>query len=161
MTRCKAPIPSVLYWCCGLSRKHFAAPNPKTDLKYLKLKVDLELPSWRKMFLTTKSILTLWRAAAGGHYRSDYSGIKPITTKAQGEYLANYLPYWYSWRFSRWGEQCTDNKAVKKLASSGRCNNLKSWSSLGVPTLHFLFYGQAARDLQNCGKSCFNEEGHQ
>ncbi|HYG01929.1 MAG TPA: methylenetetrahydrofolate reductase, partial [Chryseosolibacter sp.] len=74
----------------GYPEKHFASPNLKTDLKFLKLKVDLgaEYIVTQMFFDNKKYFDFVDKCKAAGINVPIIPGIKPITTKSQ----ANILP---------------------------------------------------------------------
>src|SRR5688572_19846452 len=101
----------------GYPEKHFAAPNLKTDLKYLKLKVDLgaEYIVTQMFFDNQKYIDFVNSCREAGITVPIIPGIKPITTKAQASILATTFHIDMPDDLVDEVEKCVDNKAVKEV----------------------------------------------
>jgi len=142
----QSPNPSN--FCIGVAgypEKHFAAPNLKTDLKYLKLKVDLgaEYIVTQMFFDNDKYIDFVNRCREAGITVPIIPGIKPITTKAQASILPTTFHIDIPDDLADEVEKCSDNKAVKEVGIKWAVQQSKELMKFGVPTLHFYSMGKS------------------
>lgn len=140
------PNPSA--FCIGVAgypEKHFAAPNMKTDLKYLKLKVDLGAEYIvTQMFFDNQKYFDFVKSCREiGITVPIIPGIKPITTKAQASILATTFHIDIPEDLADEVEQCADNKAVKEVGIKWAVQQSKELIKFGVPTLHFYSMGKS------------------
>ncbi|MDZ4715755.1 MAG: methylenetetrahydrofolate reductase [NAD(P)H] [Cytophagales bacterium] len=129
----------------GYPEKHFSAPNLKIDLKYLKQKVDLGAEYIvTQMFFDNKKYIefvTLCREA--GIQVPIIPGIKPITTKSQGNILPRIFHIDLPEELADEVEKCVDNAAVKQVGIEWAVKQSKELIKFGVPTLHFYSMGKS------------------
>ena len=129
----------------GYPEKHFAAPNLKTDLKYLKLKVDLgaEYIVTQMFFDNKKYFDFVDRCREAGINVPIIPGIKPITTKAQSSILPTIFYIDLPEELADEVEKCNDNTAVKQVGIEWAVKQSKELMKKGVPTLHFYSMGKS------------------
>ena len=129
----------------GYPEKHFASPNLKTDLKYLKLKVDLGAEYIvTQMFFDNQKYLEFVNACRdAGIQVPIIPGIKPITTKSQASILPTTFHIDIPEELSDAVEKCADNKAVKEVGIEWAVQQSKELIKHGVPTLHFYSMGKS------------------
>lgn len=129
----------------GYPEKHFAAPNLKTDLKYLKLKVDqgAEYIVTQMFFDNKKYFDFVHRCREVGITVPIIPGIKPVTTKAQSSILPTIFYIDIPEELEDEIEKCKDNVAVKELGIEWAVKQSKELMKKGVPTLHFYSMGKS------------------
>ena len=129
----------------GYPEKHFAAPNLKTDLKYLKQKVDLGAQYIvTQMFFDNKKYFDFVdRCREAGIHVPIIPGIKPLTTKAQSSILPTIFFIDIPEELEDEIEKCKDNAAVKELGIEWAVKQSKELMKKGVPTLHFYSMGKS------------------
>jgi methylenetetrahydrofolate reductase (NADPH) len=129
----------------GYPEKHFAAPNLKTDLKYLKQKVDLgaEYVVTQMFFDNKKYFDFVDRCREAGINVPIIPGIKPITTKSQSSVLPTIFYIDIPEELEDEIEKCKDNAAVKELGIEWAVKQSKELMKSGVPTLHFYSMGKS------------------
>jgi len=129
----------------GYPEKHFAAPNLKTDLKYLKHKVDLgaEYIVTQMFFDNKKYFDFVDRCREAGITVPIIPGIKPITTKSQSSVLPTIFYIDIPEELEDEIEKCKDNAAVKELGIEWAVKQSKELVKKGVPTLHFYSMGKS------------------
>lgn len=129
----------------GYPEKHFAAPNLKTDLKYLKHKVELgaEYIVTQMFFDNQKYFDFVDRCREAGINVPIIPGIKPITTKAQSSILPTTFYIDIPEELGDEIEKCKDNAAVKELGIQWAIKQSKELMKKGVPTLHFYSMGKS------------------
>ena len=129
----------------GYPEKHFAAPNLKTDLKYLKHKVDqgANYIVTQMFFDNQKYFEFVARCREVGINVPIIPGIKPITTKTQNSVLPTVFYIDIPEELGDEVEKCKDNKAVKELGIEWAVKQSKELMKAGVPTLHFYSMGKS------------------
>ncbi len=129
----------------GYPEKHFAAPNLKTDLKYLKLKTDqgAEYIVTQMFFDNKKYFDFVARCREAGINVPIIPGIKPITTKSQSSILPTIFYIDIPEELEDEIEKCKDNTAVKELGIEWAVKQSKELMKKGVPTLHFYSMGKS------------------
>lgn len=129
----------------GYPEKHFAAPNLKTDLKYLKQKVDLgaQYIVTQMFFDNQKYFDFVDRCREAGINVPIIPGIKPITTKSQSSVLPTIFYIDIPEELGDEIEKCKDNAAVKELGIQWAVKQSKELMKKGVPTLHFYSMGKS------------------
>lgn len=140
--------PNPSNFCIGVAgypEKHFASPNLKTDLKYLKQKVDLGAEYIvTQMFFDNAKYFEFANLCR----ESDINipiipGLKPITTKSQASILPTTFHIDIPEDLSDEVEKCGDNKAVKEVGIKWAVQQSKELIKFGVPTLHFYSMGKS------------------
>lgn len=129
----------------GYPEKHFAAPNLKADLKYLKLKVELGAQYVvTQMFFDNKKYFDyVDRCREAGINVPIIPGIKPITTKAQSSILPTTFHIDIPEDLADEVDKCKDNKEVKEVGIRWAIEQSKELIRKGVPTLHFYSMGKS------------------
>lgn len=129
----------------GYPEKHFAAPNLKTDLKYLKLKQDLgaDYVVTQMFFDNQKYFEFVDKCREAGITIPIIPGIKPITTKTQASVLPTTFHIDIPEELADEVEKCKDNTAVKEVGIEWAVKQSKELVKKGVPTLHFYSMGKS------------------
>jgi methylenetetrahydrofolate reductase (NADPH) len=129
----------------GYPEKHFAAPNLKTDMKYLKLKVDLgaEFIVTQMFFDNAKYFEFVKQCREMGINVPIIPGIKPITTKAQTSILPTIFHIDLPDALTEEVEKCKDNAQVKEVGIKWAVAQSKELMKAGVPSLHFYSMGKS------------------
>ncbi|MGE0772936.1 MAG: methylenetetrahydrofolate reductase [Cyclobacteriaceae bacterium] len=135
-------------FCAGVAgypEKHFAAPNLKIDLKYLKLKVDLGAEYIvTQMFFDNQKYFEFVKACREtGIHVPIIPGLKPITTRAQTNILPTIFHIDLPEDLADAVESCKDNAAVKEVGVEWAIQQSKELIKFGVPTLHFYSMGKS------------------
>jgi methylenetetrahydrofolate reductase (NADPH) len=129
----------------GYPEKHFSAPNLKTDIKYLKQKVDMGASYIvTQMFFDNKKYFDfVAQCREAGIQIPIIPGIKPITTKSQATILPTIFHIDLPEDLADEVEQCKDNAAVKQVGIQWAIQQSKALVKFGVPTLHFYSMGKS------------------
>lgn len=129
----------------GYPEKHFAAPNLKSDLKFLKLKVDLgaEYIVTQMFFDNQKYFDFVDQCRAIGINVPIIPGIKPITTKSQVSILPTIFHIDLPEYLADEVEKCKDNAAVRQVGVEWAIKQSKELIDAKVPTLHFYSMGKS------------------
>src|SRR5688572_9912654 len=129
----------------GYPEKHFYAPNLKTDLKYLKLKVDLgaEYIVTQMFFDNKKYFEFVDKCREAGINVPIIPGIKPLTGKGQLTILPKTFHIDIPEDLADEAEKCNDNQAVKEVGIAWCIQQSKELVKKGVPTLHFYSMGKS------------------
>lgn len=135
-------------FCIGVSgypEKHFSSPNLKTDLKFLKNKVDLGAEYIvTQMFFDNKAYFEFVdRCREAGITVPIIPGIKPITAKVQANVLPTIFHIDLPEELADEIEKCKDNAAVKQLGIEWCVNQSKELMKFGVPLVHFYSMGKS------------------
>ncbi len=129
----------------GYPEKHFSAPNLKTDLKYLKLKVDLgaEYIVTQMFFNNKKYFEFVEKCREAGINVPIIPGIKPITAKSQATILPTIFHIDLPEELADEVEKCKDNAAVREVGIKWAVQQSKELMKFGVPTMHFYSMGKS------------------
>lgn len=129
----------------GYPEKHFEAPNLKTDLKYLKAKVDAGADYIvTQMFYDNQKYFDFVDLCRKNEIHVPIiPGLKPITTKKQGTLLPSIFHIDLPEALSDEIEKCTNNKQVKEVGVEWAIQQSKELMSYGVPSLHYYSMGKA------------------
>jgi methylenetetrahydrofolate reductase (NADPH) len=135
-------------FCIGVSgypEKHFSAPNLKTDLKFLKNKVDLGAEYIvTQMFFDNKAYFEFVdKCRETGITVPIIPGIKPITAKVQANVLPTIFHIDLPEELADEIDKCKDNAAVKQLGIQWCVNQSKELMKFGVPLVHFYSMGKS------------------
>jgi methylenetetrahydrofolate reductase (NADPH) len=135
-------------FCIGVSgypEKHFSSPNLKTDLKFLKNKVDLGAEYIvTQMFFDNKAYFEFVdKCRDAGITVPIIPGIKPITAKVQANVLPTIFHIDLPEELADEIEKCKDNVAVKQLGIEWCVNQSKELMKFGVPLVHFYSMGKS------------------
>jgi methylenetetrahydrofolate reductase (NADPH) len=129
----------------GYPEKHFNAPNLKSDLKYLKLKIDMgaEYVVTQMFFDNSKYFEFVDKCREAGINVPIIPGIKPLTAKSQLTALPKIFNIDIPEALSEEAEKCKDNAAVKEVGVKWAVEQSKELIKKGVPTLHFYSMGKS------------------
>jgi methylenetetrahydrofolate reductase (NADPH) len=129
----------------GYPEKHFSAPNLKSDLKYLKMKVDMgaEYVVTQMFFDNKKYFEFVDRCREIGINVPIIPGIKPITAKVQTTILPKVFNIDLPEELTDEVEKCKDNIAVKEVGIEWCVKQSKELMAYGVPTLHYYSMGKS------------------
>ena len=129
----------------GYPEKHFAAPNLKTDLRYLKQKVDLGAEYIvTQMFFDNARFFEFVKACREiGIEVPIIPGIKPITTKTQVSVLPTVFHIDLPEDLAEAVEKCKDNTAARQVGVEWTVQQSRELMKAGVPTLHFYSMGKS------------------
>jgi methylenetetrahydrofolate reductase (NADPH) len=135
-------------YCIGVAgypEKHFNAPNLKTDLKYLKLKVDMgaEYIVTQMFFDNKKYFDFVDKCREAGINVPIIPGIKPLTGKGQLTILPKIFHIDIPEELSEEAEKCKDLAAVKEVGIEWAIQQSKELIKAGVPTMHFYSMGKS------------------
>ncbi|HVD99469.1 MAG TPA: methylenetetrahydrofolate reductase [NAD(P)H] [Cytophagaceae bacterium] len=129
-------------FCIGIAgypEKHFEAPNMKTDLKYLKKKIELggEYIVTQMFFDNQKYFDFVNACKAEGINVPIIPGLKPLTTKKQLTMLPSIFHIDIPEDLAEAVEKCKDNEQVKKVGIEWCIAQSKELKKAGVPILHY------------------------
>lgn len=129
----------------GYPEKHFAAPNLKTDLKYLKKKVDLEADYivTQMFFDNQKYFDFVNRCREAGITVPIIPGIKPITTLGQITTLPRIFYIDLPEALADAIESCKTNAEIKQVGIEWAIQQSKELVDFGVPVLHYYSMGKS------------------
>ncbi len=129
----------------GYPEKHFAAPNLKTDLKFLKLKVDLgaEYIVTQMFFDNSRYFDFVTKCREAGITVPIIPGIKPITAKSQISVLPTTFHIDIPEELADEVEKCKDNTAARQAGIEWAVKQSRELIKAGVPTLHFYSMGKS------------------
>lgn len=129
----------------GYPEKHFAAPNLKTDLRYLKQKVDLGAEYIvTQMFFDNARFFEFVQACRDiGIQVPIIPGIKPITTKTQVSILPTVFHIDLPEDLAEAVEKCKDNTEARQVGVEWTIQQSRELMKAGVPTLHFYSMGKS------------------
>ncbi|MFM7327568.1 MAG: methylenetetrahydrofolate reductase [Bacteroidota bacterium] len=139
----------------GYPEKHFAAPNLKTDLRFLKQKVDLgaEYIVTQMFFDNARFVEFVSACRDMGITVPIIPGIKPITTRTQISVLPTVFHIDIPEALAEAVSACKDNAAAKQVGIEWTIQQSRELMKFGVPSLHFYSMGksdpiyQIAREL--------------
>lgn len=129
----------------GYPEKHFNAPNLKSDLKYLKLKVDMgaEYIVTQMFFDNRKYFEFVDLCRSNGINVPIIPGLKPLTGKGQLTVLPKTFHIDIPEELSEAAERCKDNDAVKEVGIEWAIQQSRELMQRGVPTLHYYSMGKS------------------
>jgi methylenetetrahydrofolate reductase (NADPH) len=129
----------------GYPEKHFEAPNMKTDLHYLKQKVDLGAEYIvTQLFFDNKKYFDFVKQCRDiGINVPIIPGIKPISTKKQLTLLPQRFYMDIPSELSDGISQCKDNVEARQFGVEWAIEQCKELKASGVPCLHFYTMGNS------------------
>jgi methylenetetrahydrofolate reductase (NADPH) len=129
----------------GYPEKHYFAPNLKTDIKYLKQKVDLgaEYIVTQMFFENKKFFEFVEKCRQAGITVPIIPGIKPITSRNQPSILAKTFHIDIPEDLSEEIETCKDNASAKEVGIEWCIQQSRELVEYGVPTLHYYSMGKS------------------
>ncbi|WP_421877253.1 methylenetetrahydrofolate reductase [NAD(P)H] [Marinoscillum sp.] len=140
----------------GYPEKHFEAPNLKSDLKYLKQKVDrgAEYIVTQMFFDNSKYFEFVDKCKEADINVPIIPGLKPITTKNHMTILPSIFHIDIPDELYMEIEKCKDNKAVKEVGIEWGIKQSKELMDAGVPVLHYYSMGKSD-SVQRIAKALF------
>lgn len=141
--------PTPTNFCIGVAgypEKHFEAPNLKTDLKYLKYKVDMGAEYIvTQMFFDNQKYFDFVRKCKEMDINVPIiPGLKPLTTKKQTSILPSIFHIDIPEELAEAVEGCKDEKAVKEVGVEWAIKQSKELMEFGVPVLHYYSMSKSA-----------------
>lgn len=129
----------------GYPEKHFEAPNLKSDLKYLKMKVDkgAQYIVTQMFFDNNKFFKFVDLCRAEGITVPIIPGLKPITTKSQVTALPKTFNIDLPEELADEIEKCKNNAEVCNLGIEWAIQQSKELIDFGVPCIHFFTMGKS------------------
>lgn len=129
----------------GYPEKHYCAPNLTTDLKYLKLKVDLgaEYVVTQMFFDNKKYFDFVAKCREAGINVPIIPGIKPITSKGQTTVLPKVFHIDIPEDLADAVDRCKNNAEAKEVGIEWCIQQSRELINYGVPTLHFYSMGKS------------------
>ncbi len=140
----------------GYPEKHFAAPNLKADLKYLKMKVDLgaEYIVTQMFYDNAKFFNFVDECRKMGINVPIIPGLKPITTKRQLNVLPQIFYIDIPEDLSDAIEKCKSNEEVREAGIEWSIQQSRELMEGGVPVLHYYSMGKST-SIYNIAKALF------
>lgn len=135
-------------FCIGIAgypEKHFEAPNMKSDIKYLKKKVEMgaEYVVTQMFFNNQKYFEFVDLCRAEGITVPIIPGLKPLTTKTQISTLPRIFSIDLPNDLTDALDSCKDNAAVRKVGTEWCIQQSKELKAAGVPVLHYYSMGKS------------------
>lgn len=129
----------------GYPEKHFEAPNIKSDLRWLKRKVELgaEYIVTQMFFDNSKYVEFVKQCRNEGINIPIIPGLKPITTAKQLSILPSIFHIDIPEELATEIEKCKDNKAVRQVGVEWAIQQSRDLMSFGVPCLHYYSMGKS------------------
>lgn len=129
----------------GYPEKHFESPNIKSDLKYLKAKVDAGASYIvTQMFFDNKKYFDFVdRCRAEGIEVPIIPGIKPITSAAQIRSIPSAFHVDIPEALSDAVEKCKNNDEVQRLGTEWCIEQSRELVKANVPCIHYYTMGKA------------------
>ena len=123
----------------GYPEKHFEAPSLKSDLKYLKKKVDMgaEYIVTQMFFDNQKYFDFVKKCRETGIAVPIIPGLKPITTLKQMTVLPSFFHVDLPDDLVDALEQCKDNKQAREVGIEWAISQSKELIANGAPCLHY------------------------
>ncbi|MBL3657349.1 methylenetetrahydrofolate reductase [NAD(P)H] [Fulvivirga sediminis] len=129
----------------GYPEKHFAAPNLKVDLKYLKMKVDMgaDYIVTQMFFDNSKFCDFVKQCREAGINVPIIPGLKPLTTKRQLNILPRIFYIDLPEELADAVDKCKTNEEVKQVGIEWTIQQSKELVDFGVPVLHYYSMGKS------------------
>ena len=134
----------------GYPEKHFEAPNLKTDIKYLKQKIEMgaDYIVTQMFFDNSKFFEFVDKCRSGGIDVPIIPGLKPLATLNQISVLPSIFHVDMPEGLTNEVEKCKDNKAVKEVGIEWCIQQSKELMGRGVPSLHYYTMSKSAATKQ-------------
>ena len=131
--------------CAGYPEKHFESMNLKTDLNYLKAKVDAgaEYIVTQMFFDNEKYFEFVRRCREMGINVPIIPGLKPITTLKHISFLPKFFHIDYPEALSDELQKCKSNADVKQVGIEWGIQQAKELMENDAPCLHFYTMGRS------------------
>ncbi len=145
--------PNPTDFCIGVAgypEKHFEAPNMKSDMKYLKMKVDMgaEYIVTQMFFDNQKYFEFVDQCRAAGITVPIIPGLKPIATTRQPSVLASIFHVDIPEDLADAIADCKDNDEAKKVGIEWCIAQSKELKKRGAPALHYYSMSKSASVLK-------------
>ncbi|MTI31889.1 methylenetetrahydrofolate reductase [NAD(P)H] [Xanthovirga aplysinae] len=129
----------------GYPEKHFEAPNLNSDLKYLKMKVELgaEYIVTQLFFDNQKYFDFVKKCRDHGITVPIIPGLKPITVKRHLNILPSTFHIDIPEELANEVEKCKNNEEVKQVGVEWTIHQSKELMKFGVPCLHYYSMGKS------------------
>lgn len=130
----------------GYPEKHFEAPNMKSDIKYLKQKIDAgaNYIVTQMFFDNQKYFEFVNNCHEAGITIPIIPGLKPLTTKKQATILPKTFKIDIPDDLLIEIDKCTTDDAVKQVGIEWCIEQSKSLMKFGAPCLHYYTMGNSA-----------------
>jgi len=141
-------LPFKTNFCAGVAgypEKHFEAPNLKTDMQYLKMKVDKGADYIvTQMFFDNKAYFDFVdKCREIGIDVPIIPGLKPLSTKKQLSILPSIFHIDIPDELVAEVEKCKDNEQVKQVGNEWCVMQSKELMAKGAPCLHYYTMGRS------------------
>lgn len=149
-----ANITNFCIGAAGYPEKHHDAPNLKTDLKFLKRKVEAgaEFIVTQMFFDNSKYFEFVDRCREADIHVPIIPGIKPLTTKSQLTLLSKLFHIDLPDALTDEIEHAKSADAVKQIGINWAAEQCKELIKAKVPVLHFYTMGKSEATKQICEK---------
>lgn len=129
----------------GYPEKHFECPNFRTDLKYLKAKIDAgaEYIVTQLFYDNEKYFNFIKLCRDGGITVPIIPGMKPISTKKQLNALPKFFHIEIPEKLADAIEKCSDDNQVKEVGIEWGIAQSKELIKSGAPCIHFYTMGKS------------------
>jgi methylenetetrahydrofolate reductase (NADPH) len=129
----------------GYPEKHFEAPNLKSDLRWLKKKIELgaEYIVTQMFFDNQKYFNFVRQCREEGITVPIIPGLKPLTAKAQLTVLPSLFHIEIPCDLADAVDSCADNKAAAQVGVEWAIQQSKELMEFGVPCLHYYSMGKS------------------
>lgn len=129
----------------GYPEKHFEAPNLKSDLKFLKQKVNAgaDYIVTQMFYDNQKYFDFVDLCRANDIHVPILPGLKPITSKSQATILPSIFHIDLPEALSDEIDKCKSNKEVKEVGIEWAIAQSKELMEYGVPSLHYYSMGKS------------------
>lgn len=140
----------------GYPEKHFEAPNLKTDIKYLKQKIEMGAEYVvTQMFWNNACYFDfVEKCREEGINVPIIPGLKPLATLKQTTILPSIFHVDLPEDLTNELEKCKDNKQVKELGIEWCIQQSKELMQKGVPCLHYYTMSKSA-SIKRIAESLF------
>lgn len=133
---------NITNFCIGAAaypEKHHDAPNLKTDMKFLKRKVEsgAEFIVTQMFFDNQKYFDFVKACRAAGINVPIIPGLKPIKSMAHISFLPKFFHIDYPTELSAELLKCKDNAAVEQLGIEWGIHQSKELKAAGAPCIHY------------------------
>lgn len=129
----------------GYPEKHFEAPNLRSDLRWLKKKVEMgaEYIVTQMFFDNRKYFDFVKLCREAGINVPILPGLKPLTTKSQLTVLPSLFHIEIPCDLADAVDACADNKAAAQVGVEWAIQQSKELMEFGVPCLHYYSMGKS------------------
>ncbi len=140
----------------GYPEKHAEAPNLKTDIKFLKDKIDrgAEYIVTQMFFDNQKYFDFVANCRKAGITVPIIPGLKPLTTKKQATVLPSIFHIDIPEALMDEVEGCKDNKAVREVGIEWGIKQTRELIEKGAPVIHYYSMGKSG-SIESIAKEFF------